>query len=398
MKKRIAATFLATFLSLACVVIAGQPPVAPALDEALFREFATNSVEAFALRPLPPGQKVGYALALASVSIRKRERTRAAAFIDIAMQTAKQNDLKKEAGCACVSAAVLANMVEDLPAELDAISKAVGLFKEAGEKDLLRQAMMYRANLQHMRGMYADSVRAYKELLALADGSHEEQIKAECLSEIAMLNYKMGKTNDVVSFAQQALTICQSNHFMSCEADCLKILGNQAGGDGRAKDAMQFYEQAAIKYKDAGDAHGQANCLYNMGVCLQGQKKYADAVSSLQEAVGAYTRSASVTGVGIANMELGRTYLLMGELSKSEASLGQAQTLLARSQDLCRQAETEGYFADLKVAQGDKQSAVAHHKVAIKLYEQAKLEDRTEREMNRLRKVQSDVASPNAAD
>ena len=94
-------------------------------------------------------------------------------------------------------------------------------------------------------------------------------------------------------------------------------------------------------------------------------------------------------------MELGRTYFLMGDLSKSEASLGQAQTLLSRSQDLCRQAETEGYLADLKAAQGDRQSAITHHGAAITLYEQAKLEDRAALEKQRLRKIQSDASAPN---
>ena len=157
---------------------------------------------------------------------------------------------------------------------------------------------------------------------------------------------------------------------------------------------MTFYKQAAAKYEEAGDLHGQANCLFNMGVSLQATRDFGPAIATLQEAVGAYTRSASVTGVGIANMALGRTYLLSGNLPKAEAALDLAKSLLAKSQDLCRLAETEGALADLKVAQGDRPAALAHHEAAIRLYEQAGLRGRAAGEKERLQKTQAGAGSP----
>lgn len=283
----------------------------------------------------------------------------------------------------------VADLSEDRPSALENISKAVSLFQKAGDKDLWRQALSFKANLQHRRGLYEDSIVTYQELLELAGGPQGDLIRATCLSEIALLNYKMGRDKDVVAFAQEALAIFRSNDAAKGEADCLKILGNQASGRGGSKDALDFYDRAAAKYREAGDVHGQANCLYNIGIALQSEHRYDEAIASLQEAVGAYTRSASVGGVGIANMELGHTYLLAGDIPKAMATLELAESLLRREQDLCRLAETEGYFVDLNMTQGDRRAAMARCNEAIRLYEQAGLEDRVARERKRLQAISS---------
>jgi tetratricopeptide (TPR) repeat protein len=373
---------------------ATKPPSAFVPDPDLLQKFATNSLDVLALETLPADQKVNYALALGGFWLQRQDASKAGAYFDFARETAKRNGMKKEEGEGWFGSALLADATEDLPAALERAAKAVGLFNEAGEKEMARQAMFFRASLQHRRGMYADSLRTYSDIRKLADGPDGELIKAECLAEIALLNYKMGRTNAVAADAQQALKVFEARHYTKGAADCLKILGNQAGGDGRPSDAIDFYERAAARYKEAGDVHGQANCLYNMGITLQGTREYDKAIARLQDAVGAYTRSASVTGVGIANAELGRTYFLSGDLPKAEATLDLARSLLSKSQDLCRLAETEGYLADLKVSQGIRQQAIAHHQTAIRLYEQAKLGDRVRREEQRLQKAQSLSESP----
>jgi tetratricopeptide (TPR) repeat protein len=358
------------------------------LDRALCRTFLTNNAEYFSHYSMPAEQKVEYALACAGAALETRNQAQATAFLNIAENLAHQNGLTNDEGRAYFASAILADMSEDLPSALHAIAKAVTLFRAAANLDALRQALLFKANLLHRRGRYADSLDIYTELLALANDPGADLLKGECFSEIALLKYKMGQTNDVARLALQALQLFQTNHNAKGEADCLKILGNQASADN-PEQAMHFYEQAAAKYKDAGDVHGQANCLFNMGLSLLGQKAYDKAVSSLQDAVEAYTRSASVTGVGIANTALGRTYFLMGSFSKSEAALEQAISLLKKSQDLCRLAEAESDLADLKNAQSDNSAAIIHRNTAIRLYEESGLKDKAAQERKRLQKMPS---------
>lgn len=384
---RTAVTFLVcAFLGLASKVMAAPATAQTPLNQDLFRTFMTNSVLYFTDYSMPVDQKARYGLALANASMNTHNQTKAAAYLDATTGIARRNGLKTEEGAAYYLSAMLADISQDLPAALASITKAEALFLEIGDQDRQWRCLLFRANLLHRRGKYGESVEAYTALLDIATGPQADLIRGECLAEIALLSCKMGRTNEVPRLAQQALKLAQSNHNAKCEADCYKILGNQATASGQQKEAMRYYEEAVAKYKEVGDIHGQANCLYNIGISLQEQKEYNKAILCFQNAIAIFTSSSSVGGVGIANMQLGRTYYLMGYFPKAEAALDLAKVMLTKCQDLARLAETESYLADLKAAQQDNPASLDHRNAAARLYDQAGLKDRAAQE---LRKTQS---------
>lgn len=386
---------LAPFVSWAVV---GTPKdrQPPELDETLLRGFATNSFESFAIYPMRAAEKMNYALVMGSFWLQRDNPTAANAYLKVAQKAAKDCGRKREEGQAWFALAAAAKQGQDLPDAITKTSKAIELFTAGDERELLTDALFYLGSIQHQRGTYGDSLATFEKVLGIVQGPHRDVMRAEALAETAMLQCKLGRNDEVRAPAEEALRLFQSNHVAKGEADCLKILGNQALGESRPEDALHLFEQAANRYRDAGSLHGQGNCCFNSGLACQELKHYDAAITNFQEAVALFTRSASMGGVGIANMQLGRTYLFTRDLAKAEAALELARSLLVKSQDLARLAETDHYLAELRVAQGRVKDALACHASAIAFYEKAGLPDQVKREKDALRKAQSPPETPSA--
>ena len=67
-----------------------KPPDRTVPDPDLLRTFATNSVDMSALIQMPAEEKIRYAMALAGVSMGKRNRTEADDYLNIALETARR--------------------------------------------------------------------------------------------------------------------------------------------------------------------------------------------------------------------------------------------------------------------------------------------------------------------
>lgn len=328
------------------------------------------------LDAMEPRVRVQYLLALAQLSAQKGDMRGAGAYVRAAGEiVGKSGDEDLDAQVLLVSAGYHDAMGR-VQTALDATARAAALLEKIGDTPRLQQALAYQGSLEYRRGIYPDSLKTYRRLLALADRAKDDALRAHCLSEISLIRGRMGDVDGAADGAREALRIHDKMGNTRGMADCLKTLGNLSTN---ATESARYYMDALAKYEEVNDAHGQANCNYNLGINLQGSGHFDDAVIRLNDAIAFYTRSSSVVGVGIAHMELGRTYHLMKDLGKAEASLVTACSLLAKGQDLMRLAQAESYLGDVLVATGRSEAARTHYATAVSNYEQAKMPDAARR-------------------
>ena len=159
----------------------------PAFDISVLRSFETNNYEAFVHNPMQDELKVGYALALSGFWLVKRDLKTSEAFNKFAADKARKHGMKNEEAQAVMGSAMLAEASNDMSAARERISKAVLLFREAGSKQVLCDAMWYQASVQRKSGMVAESLKTYTELQTLAVGPRAESIRRACQSKIAEL-------------------------------------------------------------------------------------------------------------------------------------------------------------------------------------------------------------------
>ena len=163
-----------------------------AFDVSVLRGFETNTLEAFLGNPLREQQKVRYALALCGFWLVKGDLKTAKAYNTFAVEKAKKHSMKNEEAQGVMGSAMLAEASKDMPAAEERIAKAVMLFKEAGSKEVIYDAMFYKAELQHKIGKNAESLKTYTEILSLVEGPRAESIKRACQLKIAGLKAEDG--------------------------------------------------------------------------------------------------------------------------------------------------------------------------------------------------------------
>ncbi len=341
------------------------------------------------LEGMKPELSSQYAVALGQIWNERGDPKLARAYLGLALSIARQNRLKEREGEALILCALHEDAHERLAEALTHIRAAAVILETAGAAETTKQCFSVKANIEHRRGLYADSIKTYGKLLALCEGGEDDLLKAHSIEEIALLQYKMGQAGDGEKKAQEALAIFERNHHHKGIADCLKLLGNLAASKGRSEEAVGYSQRALESYAAARDVHGQANCQYNLGLSYRAMKQYDKSVLSFQEAIASYTRSSSVTGVGIANMELGNTYLTMDDLAKAEASLLLARSLLATGGNIARLAQTDESLGRLRLAQGKKEEAATHYEEAITHHESVNMLDDAKRVRQTLNSIRS---------
>jgi len=388
---------IALVLMLAFPPVAGATTNTTALSGSDLEELQRLSAMDFEaageqLRTKPPQVCVRYLLALTQSPRAMRSQKLARQYLDLALDVSRRASLQTEEGQTLLLYALFEDSNRNLVDALTRVNAALAVFEKAKAEPWIKESLWLKGGLEHRRGALPDAVKTFDRLEKLAAGKDAAVLKAHCMEEIATIRYKMGQSDRGEERAKRALAIYEEHGEDQGIADCLKLLGNLTSGQGKHVEAIAYYRRSAEKYKEVNNIHGQANCQYNTGICYRQLERYGESVSALQEAIAAYTQSSSVTGVGIANMELGRTYLGMGDLAKSEAALVLAANLLTKSQDLWRLGQTEEVLAELRLAQGRKADAARHYRNSIEHHEAVKMTAEAKRIRGRLEKL--DEANP----
>lgn len=347
---------------------ADQPRQRTRIDPVTFqhlKEMAATNLSA-ALEGIEPDQRVDYLLTLAQSAAMKRDIHEALSYLEAAGDLAT----KDQVGEILLITAGLYEALDDLPEAITRISRALQVAEEGHDSPLLKRALAYKAHLEYRRGLYSDSLTTNARLLELLTGADDQDMRAYCLAETAQVRCRLGDIAGAETGLREALDIYENSGNAKGMGDCYKTLGNLATN---ITASTSHYAHAILYYHEAHNIHGEANCNFNLGVALQRAGDHTGAIDYFNEAIVLFTRSSSVVGVGIAHMELGRTYFLMKDSAKAEATLTTAIGILRKGPDLARRAQAEEYLAELYRDQSDSAKARLHYENAIALYREAKM-------------------------
>jgi hypothetical protein len=139
--------------------------------------------------------KVGYALALSGYWLASHDLKISESYDNLAMQLAKKYGLKNEEAQAVMGSALLADRSNDTRSALERIGKAISLFKEAGSKGVICDAMFYQAGLQRRCEMNVECIKTLTEIQSIAEGPQADAIKDACRSEIAKIKAELDATD-----------------------------------------------------------------------------------------------------------------------------------------------------------------------------------------------------------
>jgi len=336
------------------------------------------------LEEMKPQERINYSLLLASVQFFQFQNTNLAKkYCDYALGTADKHNLTK--GEIFYFSASLSNAEEDLPTAIDYINRAIICFKTEQNFQFLTDSLSFLGNTAYRYGDFDQSIKAYRELLALSRESENEQLEAQTIFDLGEIYSRFGKQSMVKKTIPKAIEIFTKNENEKGLADCFKLLGNVCKYEKDYAKAKEYYKVALEHYKNTNDSHGQGNCNFNLGLVFKELKEYPRAIDFFNKAIFYYTNSGSTGGVGIAQMEFGRVYYLQGDYLQAESALKQAEYLLSKSNSKFRLAQTEVFLGDLKLSQNDEKEAILYYKRSIQNYKSLKLNGDVQKVMKKLK-------------
>lgn len=311
-----------------------------------------------------PEKNMKYCLIMAKVqNIRNNSRI-AIQYCDRAFEISQKHNLPE---CEIyLTKASIHDETNNMIEAIDILNKAADCYRKNNDVNSLKICFPAIGSMEYRYGRFEKSLTAYKEALKLCEDTNDTLMKADTLFEIGEVYYRMSDMPNAKKAAEQAKIIFEKSENTKGLADCLKLLGNTCLTDDNDK-AKKYYIEACKLYEETNDHHGLANCYFNVGLVSSRQKKYSDSIDYLTRALRAYTKSGSIEGAGIANMELGRCYFLMKDYDKAEITLSQAEQFLGGLSQF-RLAQTKDYQGDLYAAQGKLQQASDCYKMSAELY------------------------------
>jgi len=325
---------------------------------------------------LGPEERIGLSLALATIWNQKREPGVMRSYVNYAFDEARTNGLKRQEGEIWFYRAQVARNGNDLEGSVVLVDKAIQTFAEQGNLSLQKQSLSFKANTLHIYGKFKDAIRIYEELRNLADTSGDVFLKVDSMYRIALLQQQMGETSVSTESLQGTLRAAEEANYSLGIANCLKVLGISSANAGESKTALNYFTKAAELYQKAGDLIGYGNCFFNSGFVWRKTEDHERAIACFREALLNFSSAGGLSGVGIAQKELGRSYFLQKKYPEADVCFTLAEDALNRAQAKGDLAELETFWGDLCVAQGRKKDAVRRFETSSALYKEVGLPDK----------------------
>lgn len=393
---RIRALFV--FITLIPVILCAEATNAPSTNQAPPASASgTNLLEQLAgmefdnakdiLDTIDPQQAVEWSLQLASSWYQRRAPDQMRSYIGYASALAERNDLKKQQAEIWFFRATVSSASHDLVGSLSLVEKTLEMAAQSDHTNLIRAALTFKGSILENQGRYGEAIEVHSELERMADTCDDGILRVDCIYNIAMLQSKMGNANLSEASLRKAIQICDEKQYPNGKANCLKLLGIYASGQKKKAEALDYYSKAAGIYKQTGDWIGYGNCFYNAGVLYRENNENEQALGCFLESLPSFTSAAALTGVGIAHMELGRTYFAMKKYSEAEQSYSLAEIFLTGSQSQANLAGLHSCIGDLKFEQGKTNEAGAHYEQSIAMYEELNLHQQASGQRMNLLKV-----------
>lgn len=155
--------------------------------------------------------------------------------------------------------------------------------------------------------------------------------QAEALTQLAYVARRRRQNEEASRLIHQAFTLCAPGSW--AHAACYSIQGAIALDVHRFAEAVTAYEQALPLWQQLQDQAQIAWAHNDLGVALNDLADYTAAIPHLEHAIHHFALVQATAPQGVAYMNLGISYLELGQPVRALAAFDAAAPLLFQSQD-----------------------------------------------------------------
>lgn len=160
---------------------------------------------------------------------------------------------------------------------------------------------------------------------------HDPHHQAEALAQLAYVARRRRQNAEASRLIQHAFTLCAPGSW--AHAACYSIRGAIALDTHQFADAVSAYQQALPLWQQLQEQAQIAWAYNDLGVALNYLTDYAAAIPHLEQAIHYFALMQATAPQGVAHMNLGISYLELGEPQQALTAFDAAAPLLFQSQD-----------------------------------------------------------------
>lgn len=206
-----------------------------------------------------------------------------------------------------------------------------------------------------------DEARArIEEALALCEATGNQTDQAELLVTLGIIFVEQGQNAEGVACYRHALEACRASGYRFAEA---RTLGNWANAiylEGQAGEALKLWDEAAAIFDAIGHTRGVIRMRLNAAsirLSILGEDEAAE--REARNALDYYRSTGEIAGEANAGAVLGEIALRRGDLAAARDAMESVAQNMAAAGEYYMQAQAQGILAQLALAEGRPETALA---------------------------------------
>jgi CHAT domain-containing protein/tetratricopeptide (TPR) repeat protein len=256
----------------------------------------------------------------------------------------------------------------DFAGAVAAFEKALVIWRALGERPaevttLINMGIRYETHGQHWQAL-----ESFREAAKLAGELEIIKSEVNALNGMGWVYASVADWPRAIEAHRKALGVLNRSRERPLQTATLRQLGDAYQAAGEPEQALLYLKKALDTESDTATGAG-ALILDSMGLIYLQQDDYKQALDAFGKAVTAFERQSNLAGAADARINLGRTYLRLGQPEQALAQYGPALQQARLAHDLTLEAASWFGMAMAERDRGNLILAQAHAEAALKIIE-----------------------------
>ncbi len=244
------------------------------------------------------------------------------------------------------------------------IEEALGLQREAGDKESIAEALVELGDLLNYQGEYARASQVCEESLQIYREINHVPGMAWALDRAGLIVFQQGDYAGATKFCEEALALGRSINDSKVLASSFNNLGMAAFVQGDYPTATGYFGETLALSRANGESRRAAAALLNLGSAAGEQRDYDAANRCFEESLEIFRRIGERRGVGLALENL-------GVIAQFQEDYDRATYYMEESLTVARAIGNRGGIANTLVNLGNTARTQGQTEHAKNLYHQA---------------------------
>ena len=197
------------------------------------------------------------------------------------------------------------------------IDTSLALWEDLGDTSSIARTYLKRGSALSNKSNQTEARIAFEKALGLCEANFDTRCLAEAENNSGQMSSRLGDFNNAQQRLDEAIRDWRKLADNEHEGATLSNLGYMLLQAGNFDEAITSLDQAKGLLRNRNPV-GYAKALNNLGLCYQYLSEYERAADYFTGAIRGFVRGNSLPDLVLARMNLGRNYLLRGNLQHAE--------------------------------------------------------------------------------